>query len=635
MSKNAWFWACLGLLLCTLAWVVFGYGLDIVYAYRGQSPISWVYETTHPEWFVRSFPDLTESYGSSLAMYPYLWAYHFLGVEPESFYLVFLAGEIFALALASWFLSESLFPNSTAAARLFFICLVICSSARDINLARFGQPVFYGIYYNFADAFRYAGVAFFIRGQRMLAYSSMAVAFMCHPVIGLIGFGFITVGEFFGNKTTRARFAWREVLCFGAICGVWTWFQVGTSALSSGSIPAERWFALTRFCSYHWYIWDMKQLTNGYTEQLLPFLSFCMLFFYYLFRTPLRQELDRKIVWGCLGLLALVPIGVLAAQFEWNPTIVKLALHRSNDLVVAVGLAYIAIGLWEEIQLGPFWRKILAAGLAVSPFLFATPFPFLLSFVFVMPRLSLHPRKQKEFYLSCFVAVIFLLLLLYFFSGISLRLDSTAYIGSPLFLIVIGSAALLAFLISRMVFLAKPILRISLSIAVFLAPIPWFQNYHANRPFVGSFYPLAIHYKDAQLWARANTDQNALFMTDPTIFYGWKDFSRRSSFGNLRDWLFESWSYNSNFETYQEGMKRFSEFQIELDPYLKFEPALGGSHQLILDVEKKYYEFDDSWRKQMAEKYGIHYFIYRKSKFLNNTTLHFAYENEEFVILKI
>ena len=67
-----------------------------------------------------------------------------------------------------------------------------------------------------------------------------------------------------------------------------------------------------------------------------------------------------------------------------------------------------------------------------------------------------------------------------------------------------------------------------------------------------------------QLWAKNNTANDALFMPDPTHYYGWRDFSERSSFGNLRDWGYSSFAYNSDYEIYLEGKKRLAEFGFDI-----------------------------------------------------------------------
>lgn len=97
---------------------------------------------------------------------------------------------------------------------------------------------------------------------------------------------------------------------------------------------------------------------------------------------------------------------------------------------------------------------------------------------------------------------------------------------------------------------------------------------------------LASDYLAAQRWARANTVQDSLFMVDPTIYYGWRDFSQRSSFGNLREWLHTGWLYDSRADVYTEGVKRFGEFGIDIESYKRTRPSIDGYHRLSDDLRQ-------------------------------------------------
>ena len=87
-------------------------------------------------------------------------------------------------------------------------------------------------------------------------------------------------------------------------------------------------------------------------------------------------------------------------------------------------------------------------------------------------------------------------------------------------------------------------------------------------------------------------------MVDPAIYYGWREFSQRSSFGNLREWTY-NWANSNDYATYQEGMKRFGEFGVALEPYLHFSPPIRGFDALSGEVEKRYLTLVKGvWRDQ-------------------------------------
>jgi hypothetical protein len=158
-----------------------------------------------------------------------------------------------------------------------------------------------------------------------------------------------------------------------------------------------------------------------------------------------------------------------------------------------------------------------------------------------------------------------------------------------------------------------------------------------QRP-ADSYLKLAGSYKQVQEWAKDNTPVDSLFMVDPAICYGWREFSQRSSFGNLREWIY-NWATTNDFDIYREGMKRFGEFGVELNPYLHFNPPIDGYAALSGEVEKRYHHADDGWRMSLVRRYGIDYFVLDKNK-MNKPVVETAgsfqwvYENSDFVVLK-
>ena len=142
-------------------------------------------------------------------------------------------------------------------------------------------------------------------------------------------------------------------------------------------------------------------------------------------------------------------------------------------------------------------------------------------------------------------------------------------------------------------------------------------------------------YKDVQLWAQSNSPEDALFMTDPSLGYSWRDYSRRSSFGTLREWLFSGWLYESNFEIYQEGMRRFNYLSINVNNYFHENPPALGWHKLRKKVKERYYSFGDDWRMDLASRYGIDYFVMIKGEMNKPSKMPVAFENQYFVVLSL
>ncbi len=169
----------------------------------------------------------------------------------------------------------------------------------------------------------------------------------------------------------------------------------------------------------------------------------------------------------------------------------------------------------------------------------------------------------------------------------------------------------------------------------------------AGRPDFGQ-----VEQKAAQEWARQNTPKDALFFVDPTLYYGWRDYSRRPSFGNLREWLYLAWAYNSDYALCQEGMRRFGEFGFSFQDCFGYDTPSEGLHALSLRLRQRVYRPLDSAldadayrlalaradadRLALARRYGIAYFVFRTRTECGRpaTRLPVAYENGHFLILR-
>jgi hypothetical protein len=145
---------------------------------------------------------------------------------------------------------------------------------------------------------------------------------------------------------------------------------------------------------------------------------------------------------------------------------------------------------------------------------------------------------------------------------------------------------------------------------------------------------LASDYLAVQRWAGANAAPDSLFMVDPTIYYGWRDFSQRSSFGNLREWLHTGWLYDSQAAVYGEGLKRFGEFGIDIEPYKRMRPSIDGYHRLSDDLRQVFYLKDPGWFEDLSRRYGIEYFVLQKKYIKRDLPFDEVFENASFVVYR-
>lgn len=610
--------------------------IDLQYAWGGFSPMIYVYQKFKPENFVRDFPNGIESYDSSLIMQVYPWLYSNLGISPETLLPIFIAFEYIIFVLAILSVINVILPKKTTLVRILIVVFMISSHGREMNLANFGQQTFWGLYYMTADSLRLFAIGTFLRQRLIFSALLLGICFTVHPTMALMGSIFIFAGFIIQPKAFPKSSVLISIILFSTIAIVWTFIRIPHSSINGSEIPNQIWFMFTQFGSWHFYPVSLGIFTTYHELRFIPFLSFLILLSFYIKKNSPLNDTDKKIVAGVIGMIILVILGVIFSILKFSPTLIKLSLHRANDLIVTVGLIYVVHGLWNEWQSKHIWRPIIATTILISPFLILPGFPILYSLILVFPSylVVFHRKNYKvgDFIVVAIAGFSIILLSLYFLQKISGSWLSFAYTGGKdliIFGLIFGGIIyIFSNIIASKVNLKN--LKVIPLVCIIILAMKWSIVYitpsKADRVLYQNFL-------NAQLFVKEKTKVDALFMLDPSLPYGWRDYSLRSSFGNLHEWLHTSWLYSSNFENYQEGLKRFNEFNVDLDRYLHKKSTIYDFFELLEEVQNKFYDFDDNWRLNMAQKYKIDYFVLKKEKMESESQLPVIYENDDFLIL--
>jgi TPR repeat protein len=179
------------------------------------------------------------------------------------------------------------------------------------------------------------------------------------------------------------------------------------------------------------------------------------------------------------------------------------------------------------------------------------------------------------------------------------------------------------------------------SVAAFFFLFAWIQlRDFADRRAAG--FKNESDYMAVQLWAKDHTPPDALFMPDPSILYGWRDFANRSSFGNIREWGFVAIAYTPDNAKYLEGKNRLKIFGIDIDGITEEQirnsktRVLGD--QLVLQAKARFYSSTPSDLQALCDAYGIDYFIMEKKslpaqRFKQMTdSFQTAFQNDSFIV---
>lgn len=136
----------------------------------------------------------------------------------------------------------------------------------------------------------------------------------------------------------------------------------------------------------------------------------------------------------------------------------------------------------------------------------------------------------------------------------------------------------------------------------------------------------------AQKWAKENSPPTAIFLVDPSIYYGWRDFSERSSFGNLREWGYSSFAYNLNNHAYEEGIKRMQSIGIQVYKGITYENLLLTN----MDISMTFYNLNENKLIDICRSYNLQFIVVNNKKFsINTSKLLNMYANKSFSIFKV
>jgi len=613
--------------------------IHLKYAWGGFSPMDWVNHVLHPGNFALDFPGGTDAYGASSWMYLYLAAESWFSVEASALVWPMIAAEIILVVAGTIVLLRTTVKKEllTPLAVAVVIAIVISSNAMKIDLARQSLAQFWGLYYGVGAGLRMVGLALFFTKRYYWSASVLGIAYTVHPTVALLGFAVAGIVYLATERPLRPLDIAGPLLVFVGISGAWFLVTVDPQAVLGQAMPLFEWVSVIRGFGYEFSPVHNEMFTTRYWEALAPLLSLAALFAYYLPGTAATEEMERRLASCAWAVLALAVIGVLISVWPPQALLVRLALHRSTEIFNLIGVLVVIPGLVSDVREGPVWRKAIALAVLVSPFMLQPGFPNYAAAALVIPALLARGKNvrssRSRTMLAILVALNLAVPLIYFLLGFSS--------GSMALHVAVGSSslleltllALLAFEIGNRFWKVGLSAGINTTVVLTAVGLLWFSWVGRHSSFVGD-KPTAQAFLVAQLWARDNTKHDALFMVDPAIHYGWRDYSKRSSFGNTREWIYTSVVYRTKADLFADGVQRLRELGVNLWDHLNQRPAWNATDIVADLASRRFYSAGDEWRVEMGAKYAIDYFVLLKSKMSHPTSLPVAFENSHVLVVR-
>lgn len=615
--------------------------VELSYAWKGYSPVHFTHRSISPEEYASNYSQGVENYAASLPMLVYPWLAEYGGIAPETTLKGYMLVECILMAVALVLVCRALQPQAPHIAAVLVTILLFSSDFLKMDLARFGLQIGTGLYYSIASSLQLLAIVLLLQGRLWLAWLLLAAAYACHPIMALVGVAFMLA---YLAATPRA-FLKRPFLLGGiaaaVLVGLWTLRIQSLVSAETDPAATEAWFQTVRMTTCHWMPFDIGVFGNLHHRHILPLLALVAMAIYYAGR---RQDAEsppsRSVAFGLGGLVLLTVLGLAFSLQTVSPTLVKLSLHRSSQLLVIVAMVYVVAGLWEDISEGRWWQRTLAAMTLVSPLLFAPALPVLWCLALVAPAtwnaLRRDNRRARDIFLVAAVACLLVAISYFALSGHITSQTRYGYIGTRALLKYGAVFCILAifasWLATRWPLATRAFPAVAL-LCMFYAAV----QADGRLACRGLDVSVCRSFLDSQVWARENTPPNTLFMVDPLIHYGWRDFSRRCSFGNLREWIY-SWHYSFDFQKFEEGRRRLGAMGIDLDDYLGRPSPNKAYRELVEDVRRRYYTMDAGARRALLRDFGIDYFVMQKSRlgFVHRLALRrefpVAFENEHFLV---
>jgi len=582
-----------------------GFRVRELLAIKGFSSFELVQAQLNPESFTRDFPGGARLTTASPLSWLHVGAAE-LGVDSVLFYYLMVVFEILVFLAGANVLWTSLFSqlpgrvsNNLVVRNWSFVVLsavLLLSNAQASNLGRFGFPFFHGQFYGFADGLRLAAIGLALRRKWWQSALCLSAAFVIHPIKG--AFGSVVVLVIAIHQINQSR-SLRKVLPLAIFPLIATIWSLITLRPPTEGVPLGDFIAWTRVFQSHWYPLDLGVFGARQFEYFAPFSFLIISALLALNLLPVSAMVRRGLSYSMVSLTFLTGLGVVFSRWPVSEFLIKFSLVRASTLMVLLAVFVVVLSsLYFVTQKRYGWASFYTAQVAL--FFLPTSAFHLYSLALLAIPIAIFIFKSRTLASGAIGSSYVIVLGIHLVNLSSEQFISHFLVGAAVGLMIFG-----------LVWFFMTILRPSdgrwvpavLAVFVLAAGGQW-ASIRVDRTLPDVEY--AREYLAVQEWAMINTGVGDLFMVDPCLNYGWRDFSGRASLGTPREWFMTGWIYSGDGSVLRRGNEISESLGLQLDPRILGPQSKAKVCDLARDA---YYSPGSAGLIAIARDHGVSHFV--------------------------
>ncbi|KGF67317.1 hypothetical protein LL06_23195 [Hoeflea sp. BAL378] len=604
------------------------FNLPYVVALRGFSVVEYLAHALEPLNFARDFPGGSYSTtDNSILTQLYIPLKQLTGLSNIDLMTGGIWLEILSVIAGATVLWHSLAASVAGEPsredrlkRLFvggwLVTVLVSGNVIKPNLSNFGAPFFHGQFYGYADALAFVSLAAYLRGKWVFVTLALIAAFAVHPIKAMMPCVFIGAAVLANIRTDLTVRSVASGVCVALFAAYWAVFQLNMGgAAGVPNIPDDVFIAYSRIQQYHWYPAVTGLISFDQDTGLVPFFAVLTMALIAGLKSGLPHRAKSAFLSGFIVLAGLTAWGIYISIDLRSAFLIKLCLIRASDFMVQLSPFLICLAIYQTWR-GKEWLWFsIFIGFVLAALFPRTQPSYFLAFaaaaLFLVQSLS-QRKARSDLALPVLAMGLFFLitqLVWWRFPGGSNPLFNSAWAVLVAAACYIGLKVPVA---HRLLPLRSLVVALAFSLVFLSGAFAWLRHnstLQGDMDFARSFYR-------AQEWAQQSTDKTALFMVDPCLNYGWRDFSERSSIGTPREWYMTGWGYVSDFRVFRRGQEIGQTLGMDLTGLLpqRDEEAKLQIGAMCTQARELFYAESRAPLRRMHETFGVDYFVMHKGQ---------------------